>query len=486
MEFDKHKDKIMNDKNILNGLMRQNSVVSDFCIISLSDSYKCGHHNMYVKGTQRVHSYLESRKGAQFKETVFFGLQFITKRYLTGVVVTRENIEAAAALYRLHFGNENLFNRAGWEYILNVRGGKLPVIIRAVPEGTPVPIDNVLMTVENTDDECFWLTNYLETILTHVWYGSTVATLSREVKKVLKHYYDRTADSDAGLAFGLQDFGCRGVSCMDQAGYGGCAHLINFLGTDTVPAMPFAAMYYGASFDGLGYSVPATEHSIMTALGAEGEYDLVQDLLNEYPTGILSVVGDSYNIFDMAKALGTRFKAQILARDGVFVLRPDSGDPEEVMMELLNILWKLFGGTVNSKGFRVLPKQIRLLWGDGIDIRGIQNILGAMLVNGWSIENIACFGMGGGLLQKVNRDTQRSAFKCSAQMRNNVWIDIQKNPLDQSKKSKAGRLKLIKVNGEYKTVRLEEPGEDILVTVFENGDITKEWTFVEVRKNAAL
>jgi nicotinamide phosphoribosyltransferase len=267
---------------------------------------------------------------------------------------------------------------------------------------------------------------------------------------------------------------------------GGCAHLVNFLGTDTMPGMPFAAMYYNASFTGLGYSVPANEHSIMTSLGEEGEYDMVDEVLTLFPDGILSVVGDSYNIYRMAEILGTRFKNRILARNGVFVLRPDSGDPEEVMLKLLNILWDKFGGVHNAKGYRVINPKIRLLWGDGIDINGIRRILGNMAVNGWSIENIACFGMGGGLLQKVNRDTQRSAFKCSAQFRNGKWIDIFKNPLDQSKKSKKGILKLIKVDGKFKTVPISDPGEDIMVTVFDYGDIVKEYTFNEVRENAKL
>lgn len=476
----------MDNKQIVNNLHKQGNIVSDWSIITLTDSYKVSHANMYPKGTQKVYSYFESRKGAQFDSTVFFGLQYLIKRYLVGSVVTQENIDAAAEMFEQHFGYNNLFNRKGWEYILKVHGGRLPVRIKAVPEGTPVTVSNILMSVENTDDNCYWLTNYLETILTHTWYGSTVATLSREVKLLIKHFYDLTADSDVGLSFGLQDFGCRGVSCMEQAAFGGAAHLINFLGTDTVPAMPFAVKYYDANFNGLGYSVPATEHSIMTALGRDGEMEIIQNLLDEYPNGILSVVGDSYDIYNTAHQLGTKFKEQVLNRAGTFVLRPDSGDPEEVMLRLLNILGKHFGTTRNNKGKMILPKNIRLLWGDGIDYRGIRNILDVMLINGWSIENIACFGMGGGLLQKVNRDTQRSAFKCSAQMRNDVWVDIQKDPLDKSKKSKAGRLKLIKDGNDYKTVRIEEPGEDLLVTVFENGELLVDQKFDDVRARAQV
>jgi nicotinamide phosphoribosyltransferase len=477
----------MNDINILNGLRKQNNTVADFSIIALSDSYKVGHHNMYPEGTQRVYSYFESRKGAQFDETVFFGLQYIIKRYLVGQVVTQEAIDAAAAMYLQHFGSDTLFNRAGWEYILKVHGGRLPVRIKAIPEGTPVTVSNILMSIENTDDNCWWLTNYLETILTHVWYGSTVATLSREVKKTLKHYYNLTATNDVGLNFGLQDFGFRGVSCVEQAGFGGAAHLINFLGSDTVVAMPWAAQYYNASFTGIGYSVPASEHSINTSLGRDGEYDLIQRLLDLYPKGILSVVSDSYDIYAMAETLGTRFKDQILARDGVYVCRPDSGDPEEVMLRLLNIFWRTFGGETNTKGYKVINSKTRLLWGDGLDLQAIKNILGAMLVNGWGVENIACFGMGGGLLHRgVNRDTQRSAFKCSAQMRNGKWVDIAKNPIDQSKKSKAGRLKLTKLYGLFETVREDKPGNDLLVTVFENGELLVDQSFSEIRERAKL
>jgi len=155
-------------------------------ICTLTDSYKLGHHQQYPPGTQRVYSYFESRLGAKFPETVFFGLQYIMKRYLAGQVVTREKIEKAARLSAAHFGNDSIFNRDMWEHILAKHDGRLPVRIKAVQEGTPVPVGNVMMTVENTDeDNCWALTNHLETILTHVWYGSAVATLSREVKKML-------------------------------------------------------------------------------------------------------------------------------------------------------------------------------------------------------------------------------------------------------------------------------------------------------------
>jgi nicotinamide phosphoribosyltransferase len=456
-----------------------------------TDSYKLNHWNQYPDGTEKVYSYFECRKGAKFAETPFFGLQYIIKNHLEGVVVTREKIENAAKLCKAHFGSEKYFNREGWEYILNSYGGKLPVVIKAVEEGTVVPINNVLMTIENTDNKCFWLTNFLETILSQVWYSTTVAALSREVKVNIKEYFDLTSDGGL-LNFGLHDFGFRGASSWESAGIGGAAHLINFLGTDTVVAMEVAVNYYNADLNGLAFSVAATEHSVMTALGKNGEEQVVENLLNEYPTGILSVVSDSYDIYNfVSNIVGTKFKDRILDRDGVFVVRPDSitpthPTPEEEMVWIMENLWANIGGTINSKGYKVINPKVRVLWGDGIDIDGIKKILYAVTKAGFATENIACFGMGGGLLQKVNRDTQRCAFKCSAQYRDGQWYDIQKNPKDVSKASKKGKLKLIKVDGEFETVGENDPGEDYLKVVFYDGVLLNEVDFATIRKNAAL
>lgn len=459
-------------------------------IIELTDSYKPTHWKVLLPGTEYVYSYFESRKGALFDETVFFGLQYLLTKYFAGVQVTKAKIDEAEALFKVHFGTDKYFNRAGWEYILEKHGGKLPIRIKAVPEGTPVTVNNVLMTVVNTDPKVAWLTNYVETLLTHVWSASTVATLSRSVKKVYTHYLDRTADNANGIDFMLHDFGYRGVSSHESAGFEGAGHLINFKGTDTIAAMRVALNYYGANITNLAFSVAATEHSIMTAGGRDNENMVIQHVLNQFPTGILSVVGDSYNIYDFARKLGTTFKDQILARDGIFVIRPDSGDPEEVVMNLLKILGDYFGFTHNRKNYRVLNPKIRVIWGDGIDKRGIENVLGCMMVNGWSAENIV-FGMGGGLLQKINRDTQRFAFKCCGQKRDGTWYEIYKDPLDSTKASKRGFLKLIKnTEGKFETIKAKDVDEDnfdnLLVTVFENGDIKKTYTFDEIRENAKL
>jgi len=460
-------------------------------IITLTDSYKFGHWNQYPPGTEYVYSYFEARTGATFSYTVFFGLQYLLKEYLAGSVVTREHIETAARLSEKHFGNPRIFNRHMWEHILQRHNGRLPVRIRAVPEGTPIPVGNVMMTVENTDPACFPLTNHLETLLSHVWYGSTVATLSRKVKERLKEFLELTADSEKGLPYMLHDFGFRGASCVEAAGVGGAGHLVNFMGTDNAKAIEVAMAYYNS--DVCASSVPATEHSIMTALGPEGEESIIGRLVTEYPSGTLSVVSDSYDIFKTCEMIiGGALREKILARDGVLVVRPDSGEPIATILKVLDILGEKFGLTVNRKDYKILNPKIRILWGDGLSYDMIDDILLAMRDANWSAENMATFGMGGGLLQKVNRDTQRFAFKCSAQCRNGVWHDIFKEPLDKSKSSKKGKLALIRsTDGQsamYKTVPAAElhDGEDLLVTVFEDGALTHEWTFDEVRRNASL
>ena len=454
-------------------------------ICLLSDSYKETHHPLLPPGTQFLTSYLEARKGSKYNKTVFSGLQVILKEYFEGAVVTKENIEMGKAFIDQHIG-PGIFNEAGWLHILEKHGGRLPIKITAVPEGTPVSIDNVMMTIENTDPECAWLPNFMETLLLQVWYPSTVATMSRETKLLLNQYLDWTADDKSILPFQLHDFGYRGVSSVESAGLGGMAHLVNFMGTDTIRGIETAMFYYHAGM--VGFSVPATEHSIMTAEGREGEPRLVGRLLKKYKKGILAMVIDSYDYMEFIRTCVREYKDEILNRDGRIVFRPDSGDPVAVSSDVINALGQGFGYTVNSKGFKVLDTHVRMLWGDGIDYNGIRSILFQLKLEGWSSENIL-FGEGGGLLQKLDRDTQRMAVKCSAQCRNGEWIDIQKQPRDTTKASKKGRLVLTTDGkGNWKTVRQEElNGEkNMLETVFLNGEIVRDYTFDEVRKNAAI
>lgn len=451
----------------------------------LTDSYKVSHFKQYPPGTRRVYSYFESRSGSTYPEVCFFGLRYFLERYLAGEVVTSEKIDDAELLFRQHFGSD-VFNRSGWQHILNKHGGRLPIVIKAVPEGTIVPESNVLMTVENTDDEAYWLTNWLETLLVQVWYPSTVATQSRAMKQVLLSSLRETGDPNL-IGFKLHDFGFRGVTSPEQAALGGAAHLVNFQGTDTIPGLLLARQFYGCEM--AGFSIPAAEHSTITSWGEDRELDAMRNMLTQYPTGLVACVSDSFDIFRACSEYwGRELKETVLARDGVLVVRPDSGDPPTVVVEVLRRLGEAFGTTTNALGFKVLHPKVRVIQGDGIDFAMLGKILSAMKEAGWSADNIA-FGSGGGLLQKLNRDTQRFAFKCSSIVAGDRERDVFKRPVtDGGKKSKAGRLKLIRDDdGRVWTVReADAPNSTCLLqTVFENGRVVREDGFENIRRRAS-
>ena len=463
-------------------------------ILTLTDSYKTSHWKQYPKGSTKVYSYLESR-GGKFDNTMFYGLQYFIKQYLSGQVVTEEKIQKAKRFWDAHLGSDH-FNEAGWRHILDNHNGHLPVRIKAVPEGTVVKTGNVLVTVENTDPEVPWLTNFLESILLQVWYPITVGTLSREVKKNLINYLKKTTsykpeEISGVVAFMLHDFGFRGVSSVESSGLGGSSHIVNFMGTDTVSAILFAQEFYNTE-NPLAFSIPASEHSTITSWGEPFEVKAMENMLDSYPTGLVACVSDSFDIIRACRDYwGTALRDKILSRDGRLVIRPDSGDPVQTLKQIFHILWDKFGGTTNDKGFKVLDPHVRVIQGDGVNYESISDICDMMIEEGFSVENIA-FGMGGALLQKVDRDTQKFAFKCSSITINGEEAEVRKNPIEinekgervQSfKKSKAGRLKL--VNGQTIEHSNDEEGDE-LVEVFLNGKVMKEWTFEEVRERAQV
>ncbi|MFN3385127.1 MAG: nicotinate phosphoribosyltransferase [Candidatus Thermochlorobacter sp.] len=453
-------------------------------LILLTDSYKISHYKQYPPRTENVYSYFESR-GGRFKEVVFFGLQYYLKAYLEGEVITKKKIDEAEECCAAHFGNAFVFNRTGWEYIVDAHKGRLPVRIKAVPEGFVVPTHNVLMTVENTDMNCYWLTNYLETLLVQVWYGCTVATQSREIKRLILDYLAETGNPDL-IDFKLHDFGFRGVSSVESAMVGAAAHLVNFAGTDTLPGVLFIRNYYNSNAM-YGFSIPAAEHSTITSWGKENEVQAFENMLRQYPTGTIAVVSDSYDIYHACEHLwGEVLRQDVLSRDGTLVIRPDSGNPKDVVLRVVEILGEKFGYELNRKQFKVLHPKVRVIQGDGVNYDTIAEVLETLKQHGWSADNIA-FGMGGALLQKLDRDTQKFAFKCSSITIQNEMRDVFKSPItDNGKQSKRGRLKLVKSGDLFKTVSLNESGEDILQTVFENGEVVRQYSFDEVKRNAAL
>ncbi|VDO66853.1 unnamed protein product [Heligmosomoides polygyrus] len=437
-------------------------------------TFQLTHHNQYPERTTYVYSYFESR-GGKFPEVCFFGLQYILKRWLVGPVVTNEMIDDAIQFYKLHF-HMDVFNEHGWRHIVDKHGGRLPLRIKAVPEGSVVPTKNVLFTIENTDPEVPWLTNWFETLLVQTWYPMTVCTISRAYKKLIARFLHATSDSMESLPFKLHDFGYRGSTSVESAGIGGAAHLVNFMGTDTIAGLQLCRKYY--SCDMAGFSIPATEHSTITTWKREGEVAAFRNMLQQYPKGLkltaflikqlfseyvlareftslanalvlfegsISVVSDSYDVYHAVSEIwGTELREEVIERGtrGCLVIRPDSGDPVTVVVKVLRLLEEKFPVTLNTKGYKILPAYLRVIQGDGITYESIEAILQALVNAGWSTDNVV-FGAGGALLQRINRDTQKCAFKCSHVVVDNEERDVYKSPVtDEGKRSKKGYLTL--------------------------------------------
>jgi nicotinamide phosphoribosyltransferase len=460
-------------------------------LILCTDSYKTSHYLQYPPGTDALFSYVEARsKGLGKDLTVFFGLQAILKEYLAWPI-TFHDIEQAEIVCKLHGVP---FNTMGWLRILKEHNGYMPVRIRAVPEGTVVPTGNVLMTVESTDPELPWVGSFLETLLLRVWYPTTVATRSYLAKQVIKAALEKSADNLDGLPFKLHDFGARGVSSGESAALGGMGHLVNFMGTDTMEALLAAQEFYDC--DMAGFSIPAAEHSTITSWGRGpgNEVDAYRNMIKQYgkPGAIYAVVSDSYNIYNAVDLQwGVALHDEVVASGATLVIRPDSGDPVTLLPELARIIEKRFGCTTNSKGYKVF-NHVRMIQGDGIDSpERINAILNFFMAAGYSADNLA-FGMGGGLLQKCDRDTFSFAMKCSAARVNGEWRDVYKDPVgDSGKKSKKGMLDLIQYeDGTFKTVReneidIECGPDSALHVVYENGQFFNETTLDEIRKRTA-
>ena len=444
------------------------------------DSYKTSHYLQYPPGAEIVSSYIESR-GGDYDETVFFGLQMFLKEYLTKPV-SREHIDEAEAVLAAHGVP---FNREGWEYILERHAGYLPLEVEAVPEGSRLPLSNVLVQVRNTDPMVPWLTSYVETaLLRAVWYPTTIATRSFECRETIRAALEDTADSIDGLEFKLHDFGARGVSSRESAEIGGAAHLLSFMGTDTINGITALRRYYGADMP--GFSIPAAEHSTITCWGQERELDAYRNMLDQFAGDgkLVAVVSDSYDLFGaIDKLWGDALKDRVINNGGTVVIRPDSGDPADIVCESIRRLMDHFGYRENSKGFLVLPDYVRVIQGDGISPAQIRQILAVMKIHRLSADNVA-FGMGGELLQNVNRDTLQFAMKASAIRIDGEWSDVFKDPAtDTGKRSKRGRLALIEENGAVRTIRGEVPGNrsNLLRPVFRNGALLIDDTFETIR-----
>lgn len=455
--------------------------------IMATDSYKPTHWPQYPADTQSMYSYFESR-GGRYASTCFAGLQGYLLHYLLQPI-TKAHIAEADAFFLKHFGAP-LFNREGWEYLVDKYDGRFPVRIRAVPEGTVVPTSNVLFDIELTtpDPKVFWIVSWLETMLVQVWYPTTVASLSRHCKQHILEALVQSSDDPLGeIDFKLHDFGARGGSSQETDRIGGAAHLVNFKGSDTVEGIRYANHYYFNEM--AAFSIAAAEHSTMSMWGREHEEDAYANFVQEYlikrKCPLAACVSDTWDIYNAVENLwcGPRLQPMVKDSGGKLVIRPDSGVPQEVDLKCLQILDRKLGTRKNLKGYKVIAPYYGLIQGDGITDETIPEILHEIVSRGYSASNIA-FGMGGGLLQQVNRDTQKFAFKCAAALRNGTWIDVSKDPAtDTGKRSKKGHQALVTESGVFTTVRGPR-NDDRLVPVYEDGKVLKVYTLDEVRANA--
>lgn len=433
-------------------------------IFGATDSYKYSHSVQYPKDMINLSAYMSSR-GGMYDKLVFFGLQYVLKERLSKPI-TREQVDVAAAFATAH---GEPFPLDMFNHILDVHGGKLPLKIWALPEGSITSPHQPLLVVESTDPKCASLVGFIEPIILRCWYPITVSSRSRQIKQIIMRYLTETADNPtAEIQFKLHDFGARGASSEQSSGIGGMAHLVNFMGTDTIMGALFAQAYYNMPSDWMaGYSIPAAEHSTITSWGRDHEIDAYRNMLDNFakPGAILAVVSDSYDVFNAIENMwGGELCERVEASGATLVIRPDSGDPKTVVMQCLDIMKGKFKYTHNSKGYLVFD-HVRIIQGDGVDEQSVQEILQAMKDAGYSASNIA-FGMGGALLQGVNRDTCKFAYKASAmQTTDGQWHAFSKDPItDPGKKSHAGR---VDVTGMH--------------LVFDGGQLVNETTFNDVR-----
>lgn len=460
----------MNTNNITNNLILN------------TDSYKLSHFGFEEPGTTKMVSYIEARNGGEYNETIFFGLQYFLKKYME-TRITMAMVDQAEKVVEAH---GLPFNRKGWEYIVRERGGRIPLRIKAVKEGTLVPTGNALVVIENTDPNCAWVTSYFETaILRAVWYGTTVATRAFEFRKLIKSFLEETGDP-AEIDYKFIDFGARGASSKESSEIAGAAHQISFAGTDNIVGI-LAAMEYYNSPEVPSHSIPASEHTVTISWGPDREKEFFSNAIKVYggKGKMFANVCDTYSFKNALRIWGEELKQELLESGSTVVIRPDSGIPVEQVLLAVKTLDEYYGSTVNEKGYKVLNPAVRVIQGDGVNLNSVRDILEALKEEGYSASNVT-FGCGGYLLQDLTRDTLRFAMKGSYAEVNGESREIRKVvETDPSKASKAGNLMLVKTEaGQFQTMRLEDisasvkPAMDI---VYFDGVINREQTLSDIR-----
>lgn len=412
-----------------------------------TDAYKASHFLQIPPNTLATKFYIAPRKpiSSTHEKYIVFGIRYFIERYLQ-TPITEQDINDIEQIWN-HFnvgGTPYVFPKKGFEKIVSYYKGFLPITIVGVKEGQILDQYNIPVFIISVDDpELCWLPGFIETALQRsIWYPSTVATISYNIKQELNKAYHMSVDSEQydTIYTRLHDFGARGVSTGESAGIGGLAHLLNFIGTDTMEAVYLGHQLYDIPIQELACSIPATEHSTVTSWGHDfdGEKASLLNLIDvciKNNDKVFAFVSDSYDYYYTIDYLwGDPDIIKLICDNELFpVVRPDSGDPVEVVLYALKSLSNSWGYTVNKKGYKVL-NRIRIIQGDGMNSEKIKTLIDSILKNGFSVENVS-FGMGGGLLQKLNRDSMSWSMKMYKINVNGKWRDVIKNPSTQQDKA---------------------------------------------------
>lgn len=472
----------------------------------LTDYYKVGHVFQYPDKTELVYSNLTPRKSRinGVGEMVFFGLQYFMKEYL--ITYFNENFfqqpkEKVMTEYKRRIVTSLGTHLPSYEHISDLHDlGYLPVEIKALPEGSKVPMRVPCLTIVNTKTEFYWLTNFLETLLSAViWQPCTSATIAYTYRKLLNKYAEETGMPKEFVQWQGHDFSFRGMSSLETAVLSGMGHLLSFTGTDTIPAIDALEQYYNANADAelIGGSVAATEHSVMCSGSKDGELETFRRLIAEvYPSGIVSIVSDTWDLWKVCTEYLPALKETVLSRDGKVVIRPDSGDPVKIICGdpdgeteverkgVVELLWDVFGGTITEKGFKLLDAHIGAIYGDSINIDRATRICEGLKAKGFATQVV--FGIGSYTYQYNTRDTFGTAMKATYVVIDGEGQEIYKDPVtdDGTKRSATGLLNVKKENGRfvlYDKVTWEEENESELKTVFKDGKLVKEFSLKEIR-----
>ncbi|MEL1244901.1 nicotinate phosphoribosyltransferase [Flavobacterium sp. DGU11] len=477
----------------------------------LTDGYKVDHRRQYPEGTTLVYSNWTPRKSRieGVEEVVFFGLQYFIKKYIIEdferYFFARPKDEVIKQ-YARRINNYLGENQVGTDHIAALHDlGYIPMVFKALPEGAGVPIRVPMFTMYNTLPEFFWLTNYFETLLSNVvWLPCNSATIAKEYRRILDKYATETSSVPEFVNWQGHDFSMRGMGGIDASLASSAAHLLSFTGTDTIPAIEFLEQYYNANSDNeiVGGSVPATEHSVMCMGTTEGELETFKRLITEvYPKGIVSIVSDTWDLWKVLTEYLPALKNEITGRDGKVVIRPDSGNPVDILCGdpngatdverkgVVELLWDVFGGTTNSKGYKELIPQIGAIYGDSITLERAVNICERLKQKGFASTNVV-LGIGSFTYQYNTRDTFGFAMKATYGEVNGVGREIFKDPVtdDGTKKSAKGLMKIIIENDTYKLidqVSWEEEQQGELKEVFRDGKLLVDLSLSEIRKRIA-